>query len=48
MSRSNAIAAEDFMFQLTKNEKAEVVAICDHLAKLTFSPVFPNAFLEED
>ena len=22
---------EDFMFQLTKKEKAEVVAICDHL-----------------
>jgi hypothetical protein len=35
---------EDFMFQLTKKEKAEVVAICDHLAKLKFSPVLPNAF----
>jgi hypothetical protein len=23
-----------------------VVAICDHLAKLKFSPVFPNAFTE--
>jgi hypothetical protein len=30
---------QDFMFQLTKKEKAEVVAICDHLAKLKFSPV---------
>ena len=37
---------EDFMFQLTKTEKAEVVAICDHLAKLKFSPVLPNAFTE--
>ncbi len=37
---------QDFMFQLTKTEKAEVVAICDHLAKLKFSPVLPNAFTE--
>jgi hypothetical protein len=37
---------EDFMFQLTKKEKAEVVAICDHLAKLKFSPTLPNAFTE--
>jgi phage regulator Rha-like protein len=37
---------EDFMFQLTKTEKAEVVANCDHLAKLKFSPVLPNAFTE--
>jgi len=34
------------MFQFTKKEKAEVVAICDHLAKLKFSPVLPNAFTE--
>jgi hypothetical protein len=25
---------EDFMFQLTAEEKAEVVAICDHLQRL--------------
>jgi hypothetical protein len=37
---------QDFMFQLTKREKAEVVAICDLLAKLKFSPVLPNAFTE--
>jgi phage regulator Rha-like protein len=37
---------EDFMFQLATNEKAEVVANCDHLAKLKFSPVLPNAFTE--
>ena len=29
----------DFMFQLTQDEKTEVVAICDHLAKLKFSPI---------
>lgn len=37
---------EDFMFQLTADEKAEVVAICDHLRKLKFSPVLPRAFTE--
>jgi hypothetical protein len=31
----------DFMFKLTREEKAEVVAICDHLAKLKFSPFLP-------
>jgi hypothetical protein len=37
---------EDFMFQLTSKEKAEVVAICDHLKTLKFSPVHPVAFTE--
>jgi hypothetical protein len=37
---------EDFLFQLTHEEKAEVVAKCDHLAKLKFSPVLPYAFTE--
>jgi hypothetical protein len=36
----------DFMFQLTPAEKAEVVANCDHLAKLKFSKVLPYAFTE--
>lgn len=36
----------DFMFQLTTNEKAEVVANCDHLGKLKFSPSLPYAFTE--
>ncbi len=35
-----------FMFQLTAEEKAEVVANCDHLKKLKFSPVLPYAFTE--
>ena len=37
---------EDFMFRLTAKEKAEVVANCDHLVKLKFSPALPNAFTE--
>lgn len=37
---------EDFMFQLTKEEKAEVVAICDHLNSLKFSANLPFAFTE--
>lgn len=36
----------DFMFQLTSQEKAEVVAICDHLTRLKFSPAKPFAFTE--
>ncbi|MBC8390955.1 MAG: ORF6N domain-containing protein [Deltaproteobacteria bacterium] len=37
---------EDFMFQLTQAEKAEVVANCDHLSQLKFSPSLPYAFTE--
>ncbi len=36
----------DFMFELTEIEKAEVVANCDHLKKLKFSPYLPFAFTE--
>jgi len=36
----------DFMFQLTRGERAEVVATCDHLKSLRFSPSLPNAFTE--
>jgi hypothetical protein len=46
VKRNRGRFPEDFMFQLTKKEKAEVVANCDHLAKLKFSPVLPNAFTE--
>jgi hypothetical protein len=34
------------MFQLNAGEKSEVVAKCDHLAKLKFSKTFPYAFTE--
>ncbi len=38
---------EDFMFQLTGKEKSEVVAICDHLKSLKYSPTLPYAFTEQ-
>jgi len=37
---------EDFVFQLTEEEKQEVITICDHLSKLKFSPYLPLAFTE--
>ena len=37
---------EDFMFQLTKSEKEEVVTNCDHLKRLKYSPYLPYAFTE--
>jgi hypothetical protein len=36
----------DFMFQLSKHEKSEVVTVCDHLKKLKYSPTLPFAFTE--
>jgi len=36
----------DFMFRLTEKEKKEVVAICDHLRNLKYSPHLPYAFTE--
>lgn len=36
----------DFMFQLTKEEKDEVVTICDHLKKLIYSNKMPLVFTE--
>ncbi len=38
---------EDFMFQLTKDEKERLVANCDHLKALTFSYRLPYAFTEQ-
>ena len=37
---------EDFMFQLNRREKSEVVANCDHLSGLKFSRTRPYAFTE--
>ena len=37
---------DDFMFQLTKKEKSEVVTNCDHLEKLKYSTVTPLVFTE--
>ncbi|MFZ3116635.1 MAG: ORF6N domain-containing protein [Syntrophales bacterium] len=36
----------DFMFQLTQEEKEEVVANCDHLKNLKYSHTLPYAFTE--
>ena len=36
----------DFVFLLSRGEKDEVVTRCDHLRKLKFSHVLPNAFSE--
>jgi ORF6N domain-containing protein len=36
----------DFVFRVTKREKAEVVANCDHLRVLKFSSALPHAFTE--
>jgi hypothetical protein len=36
----------DFVFRLTEAEKSEVVAKCDHLAKLKYSNSLPYAFTE--
>ena len=38
---------EDFMFRLTKDEFAEVVANCDHLQNLKYRPSMPYAFTEQ-
>ena len=38
---------EDFMFELTKIEKDELVAFCDRLATLKHSSINPLAFTEQ-
>jgi hypothetical protein len=46
VKRNRGRFPEDFMFQLTEKEKLEVVANCDHLKKLKYSPNLPYAFTE--
>jgi hypothetical protein len=46
VKRNSKRFPKDFVFQLTVAEKAELVANCDHLARLKFSPVLPLAFTE--
>lgn len=36
----------DFLCQLTKAEKLEVITNCDHLVRLKFSPALPLALTE--
>ena len=46
VKRNHIRFPEDFMFQLTGIEKSEVVANCDHLNNLKYSPNLPYAFTE--
>lgn len=46
VKRNAARFPEDFVFQLNADEKAEVVANCDHLSRLKFSKTLPYAFTE--
>jgi len=46
VKRNGSRFPDDFMFQLTSEEKAEVVANFDHLRRLKFSPNLPHAFTE--
>jgi len=47
VKRNSERFPEDFMFELTKNEKDELVANCDRLATLKHSSVNPLAFTEQ-
>lgn len=46
VKRNSSRFPKNFMFELTIEEKNEVVAICDHLEKLKFSSVLPKVFTE--
>lgn len=46
VKRNKGRFPEDFMFQLTPEEKSEVIANCDHLSKLKFSKALPHVFTE--
>ena len=43
-----AIFRSDFLFQLTADEKTEVVANCDHLQNLKFSKALPLRLLRTE
>lgn len=44
VKRNQTRFPDNFMFELTKEEKQDVIANCDHLEKLKFSPVLPKVF----
>lgn len=46
VKRNRVRFPDDFMLILTKHEKDQVVANCDHLAKLKYSSTLPQAFTE--
>jgi len=47
VKRNSERFPKEFMFQLTKDEKEELVTNCDHLGHLKFSPNLPYAFTEQ-
>jgi len=46
IKRNSGRFPEDFAFRLTPLEKEKVITNCDHLAKLKYSRVMPQAFTE--
>jgi hypothetical protein len=46
VKRNRGRFPDDFVFQLDRAERDEVVANCDHLRRLKFSPTVPFAFTE--
>jgi len=46
VKRNSGRFPDDFMFVLSAEEKAEVIANCDHLSRLKFSKSLPFAFTE--
>jgi hypothetical protein len=44
--RGHKALLADFVFQLNRQERDEVVANCDHLERLKFAPTMPYAFTE--
>jgi hypothetical protein len=47
VSRNPEKFPEGYLIELTEEEKLEVVANCDHLAAIKFSPNLPKAFTEK-
>jgi hypothetical protein len=46
VKRNRGRFPSDFCFRLTRTERDEVIANCDHLRALKFSPALPYAFTE--
>ena len=47
VKRNSARFPNNFLFMLTKDERDEVVAKCDHLKSLKYRPTMPYAFTEQ-
>ena len=47
MRRNTQRFLKEFCFQLTQNEKNKLVANCDHLQNLKYSPNLPYVFNEQ-